>query len=79
MRGGQFVNTFIDRHRRRNVVERNVVSQRVQVDLGLNGRVSKYRFRLGCIYQFAVEHAVIKRLFAKPVAGNDEFFLPRVP
>ena len=36
-------------------------------------------FRLGRVDQLIVKNAIIKRLFAKPVAGKNEFFLSRVP
>ena len=41
--------------------------------------MSEQSLWLGRVDQLAVKNAVVERLFAKTVAGEDQLFLPRVP
>ncbi len=53
--------------------------ERVEIEFGLDGRMCEHRFRLRRPDQLAVKNAVIERLFAKTVAGDDQLFRTRVP
>ena len=64
-------------HRNQDVIG-NVVAEGVEVSLEFDRRVSEDRFWFGSPDQFAVEHAVIQRLFAKAVSGDDQAFAAHI-
>src|SRR4029078_13216305 len=76
---GQFADAFVNRHRRRDVIEREVMPQGIEVKFSVDRRMSKYRLGLGRVDQLAVKNAVVQRLFAKTVTGKDQLFCSRIP
>src|SRR5688500_6554649 len=79
MAGRQLADAFVNRHRGGYVIEREVVTQGVEIKFGRRGRMSENRLWLRGVDQFSVEDAVIKRFFSKAVAGEDQPFPARVP
>ena len=79
MSGWEFRDAFVDRSRSGNIVVRQILPKRIQIQLGFDRRVSENSFWLGSVDQFAIEDAIVQRLLAEAVAGDQELSFTRVP
>src|SRR5262249_18547218 len=72
MRGWKLLYPSIDRSRRWNVIEGQVQTQRLQVELGVDRRMRQQNFRLRREQKGVFEHAPVERFFTKTVTRDKQ-------
>src|SRR5262245_61936866 len=79
MSGRELIYTLVDRARGRNVVVGKKMTQRFEIELGRDRRVSKDSLRFRGVDQLSVKDTVVNGFLAEAVASDNKLFLPGVP